>query len=241
VSLRDLFREKTRGEAATAVILVRDAARVDPLSVVQAQRARGRKIVRQDGLVFAVDDRMALIKCMDAAYPEGELASLIQGSWWWPDAMDHVRAHRGRVLVHVPVSDVARDGDARERFVIATGLAADAIDESALGILWGATGVIVPPDRFVELAKDASRTQLPITLWVSVRFATVAGERVAFTTGMNGLGFPEIESDAGNGDPTPLATAIFEAAHDLVMGGMIDGLRDEPSRIHPRARVLRLA
>ncbi|MGZ3418904.1 MAG: hypothetical protein ACXVEE_13615 [Polyangiales bacterium] len=239
MGLRDLFRDRSPGEAATAVVLVSGTPRVDAMSLVQKQRARGRTVVRRDApgsLALAIDDRQVLIKTLDQAYPEAELASFLRGTWWWPDAIDAARGHGGRVLVHVPVAA----GDARDRHLLATSLVEDLLDDHAIAVLWSGTGAIVPPDRFVELARGASRTQLPITLWISVRFASVNGERIAFTTGMNAFGLPEIESEAGEGDPSPLATAIFEAVHDLLVSGEHPELTEATSKIHPKTRCLRL-
>jgi hypothetical protein len=239
VGLRDLFRNQSPGEAATAVILVGpQRPRVDPLSLVQKQRVRGRTVVRRESqsgtLALAIDDRQVLIKTLDQAYPEAELASFLRGTWWWPDAIETAREHAGRILVHVPVAA----GDPRDRHLLATSLVEDILGDDAVAVLWSGTGAIVPPDRFVELARDSSRTQLPVTLWISVRFASLGGERIAFTTGMSAFGLPEIESEAGDGDPSPLATAIFEAVHALLVSGEHPDLTEATSKIHPKTKCL---
>lgn len=242
MGLLDLFRDRTPGEAATVVVLVRGKPRLDSLSLVQEQRGRGRSVTRTEAagtLALAVDGDQVLIKALEQAYPEAELASFLRGTWWWPDAIDVAREHDGRVLVHVPVS--AAKPDPRDRHLLATSVVEDLLglhEERAVAVLWSGTGAIVPPDRFIELARGASRTILPITLWISVRFATVDGQRLAFTTGMNAFGLPEIESEAlaEGGDPAPLATAIFEAAHDLLVSGFNADLSEAASKIHPKGR-----
>jgi hypothetical protein len=237
VGLLDLFRDRTPGEAATAVVLVSQKPRVDSLSLVQKQRGRGRNVTRNEApgtLALSIDGEQVLVKALDQPYPEAELASFLRGTWWWPDAIETARAHVGRILVHVPIS--AAKPDPRDRHLLATSVVEDLLGDDAVAVLWSGTGAIVPPDRFLELARGATRTTLPITLWISVRFATVDSGRVAFTTGMRAFGLPEIESEAGDGDPAPLATAIFEAAHDLLVSGFNADLSEAPSKIHPKGR-----
>jgi len=222
----DLFRKKREGAAATAMVLTSGEPELDVLSLITKQRGRGRKVVRASdpsdkrNIALLIDDKPVVIKALGAPYPQTELVSFVRASWWWPDAPDAVSAHSSRVLLHAPI----HGSGPIDSNLLLTSVLVDALpDLPAVAVLWADTGVVVPPDRALELAEGASRARLPLPLWVSVRFGALPdGARLAFTTGLEALGAREIEievrSDHAN-QAIHTATTLFDLAHYLLVSG----------------------
>ncbi len=147
----------------------------------------------KDGnLIFEVGGAMVAISLMPGPIPWDSLETPCSSAWWWPGATETMRNHTH----HFIVAMVNRgEFDAVQASVVTTRIAgrlAERVD--AVGVYWGAGGVVQSAEVFCEQAAKARVDDIPTLLWIGLHPAkNEQGQAAAFTTGMESLGFKEIE------------------------------------------------
>lgn len=189
-------------------------------SVAPERGEAGLQLRRPDGA-------SVLVGLVAAPIPAGDLASPIEAAgWYWPAAAAALGAHQAHAVVAAQRPG-GLDAIELDLFLTqATAAVAAASGEGAVGVYWGAGGVVHAPETFVWWAQQASREQLPLYLWLAflARRWGDGGDVIA-TRGLAAYGLMEVEVVARPGaDPEMLMERAFTAAHYLLEHGPV--LRD---------------
>jgi hypothetical protein len=190
----------------------------------------GLKSMRDDGDAAAEeenDDQLVLrvggdtihVLALRQPFPWKDLEGPCATAWWWPDAADACRASRA----HLIVAGSASSTDPFEpRLRLTQAVAAILRATRSLGVYWGDAATVQPAAAFIEGAAEASREYLPLYLWVDFRVEPLGkGSWLCATTGLEGLGFLEIEVTRSTKNPKDLIGIAFNAAHYLCDHGPV--------------------
>lgn len=109
----------------------------------------------------------------------------------WPDASVDLARHERRIVVTVS-GDL--DGVALSTLLTQVTASLLRLDSECLGVLWHNAALLIRSDRFLQMTQQVLPTGPPMRLWVSYRLRLDSDDVASgFTTGMQALGFPEIE------------------------------------------------
>lgn len=133
------------------------------------------------------------ISLVSRRYDREILDSACERAWWWPEARKEMKAEEFHLVITLSGSD-----DAHMRSFCLTYLAAAfATLTESVAVLWVASGVLQPAQEFCMIAEEIldEDPPIPISLWVDFQVCEGSAQDRAslFTTGMEPLGFPEIE------------------------------------------------
>ncbi|MBN1916285.1 MAG: DUF4261 domain-containing protein [Verrucomicrobia bacterium] len=172
--------------------------------------AVGRDTVemKDDTVVFTLQGNTVAIALIKAPIPWADLEGPCATAWWWSDATERMKHHRGHIVVFV-----RGPSDSLEQHLLVTQLVASLIlHTDAAGVYWGSGTLVHEPDSFVERARSASRDDIPVDLWVDFRLEQSEDRSYRlFTTGMKAFDHMEIEIPRSVRQPPDIlgfATAI---------------------------------
>jgi hypothetical protein len=151
---------------------------------------------------------------MPMPIPWDELEGPCTAAWWWADAARQMEAHRHHFLITVIGGTI----EPVERRVVLTRLTSAVVRHTdAVGVYWGEGNLVHEPAEFVRAAEAIDGTNIPRQLWIDVRVENSAGGTYrCYTTGMEPLGFREIEVPRSNMPPDDLAVFIADTAAYIV-------------------------
>jgi hypothetical protein len=106
-----------------------------------------------------------------------------------------------------------------------------AVCESAIGVYWGNSTLVIPKALFVEFAQEVLPHELPLDIWIDFRIdweteTTSSG----FTQGMRAFGLMEIEAKGFAEQPADLHNRIRAIATYLIENGPVIKHRDTVGR-----------
>jgi hypothetical protein len=138
---------------------------------------------------ISMGDQSAIIGLIDAPIPWEDLEGPCATSWLWDEATDVMKAHQGHALILVQ-GHSQLDGCVQLTKIMAA--ATEFLN--ATGVYWGHGSVVLPPDQWRDLAKDASVEEPPLLAWIEFRVQTSAdGKFSVLTTGLDYFDCMEIE------------------------------------------------
>jgi hypothetical protein len=174
---------------------------------------------RGDILTFELTGHDVALALMPASIPEQDLEGPIAASSLWPEAAAELRGQRAHLVVTV----FAKKGDPIELWMTMTRVvAALATVPSVLGIFWVVAGLVHAPATFRALARNMSRKQLPLFLWIGFRVGqNPDGSLYGFTTGLQALDHMELEVSQCNWTAAELVDRLFNVAHYLLDRGPV--------------------
>lgn len=143
--------------------------------------------------------------------PWSQLEGPCATAWYWPTAADALRDHRA----HLVVTLIDEGGKATEKSMALTQLVAGLASQAGVeGVFWGPGRIVHPPGAFIEQAVQSTSNDLPLFLWVDFRVER-GQERNSrlYTTGMEALGFTELEAIDFPGEPQHLLEFCYNVAH----------------------------
>jgi len=148
---------------------------------------------------------------VDRTVPWSQLEGPCATAWYWPDAADSLRDH----TAHIMLTLVDEGGNAIEKSQRLTQLVAGvAATTRAHGIFWGPGRLVHPVGAFIEQAVPSTAEDLPLFLWIDFRVErTETGNVQLYTTGLEALGQPEMESLEFPGEPQHLLEFAYNLAH----------------------------
>jgi hypothetical protein len=230
---------------ATDVNQQKLAAALSPLAVGKVEGTNeGSQFVLQVPLAGA----RAMVCLVDAPIPWTELETPCQVAWQWPDAAELLRPHGAHLILIVP--------DAKN--VIAAQLqltgvvAATAEATEAIGVYWGAAGMVMSREYFTSFASDASPDDLPIPLWIRFNLTVTNGRTDGSTLGLATFGHPDLEIRESQHSPEEVGSFMAMAANYLITSGPVlkhgqtigrsakekIPIRHEPSKWDPARKVI---
>jgi hypothetical protein len=204
---------------------------------------------------FTVGGHTAAITLIPRPIPWSQLEGPAATAWYWPDAAS-LRDH----AAHLIVTLVDEGGRQLDNAITLTRLtAAAAATSSSVGVFWGPGRLVHSPAGFIDQARDARESNLPLFLWVDFRVERHGDDPDdpavrLYTTGLEALGGQELEVLRFVGDPQELVGFVYNVAHYLlerrkvVNDGDTIGLTDAvqvtarrgPSMLDEQAEVIRL-
>lgn len=170
-------------------------------------------------LTFDLGKAIAAVSLMPAPIPWEELEGPCATAWYWPEATQALKDHKYHLIVALMKSPF----DTIDTTLLFTKLVASvAASVKADGIYWGAGTLVHCPETFIEQSKEMSQEYLPLYLWIDFRVQKGNIEKYTlFTTGMESLGFMEIEILNSECEPSLLIDRAYNIAHYLLDNGPI--------------------
>ena len=192
-------------------------------------------------ITCTIGEYTAAITLVPNPVPWAQLEGPCATAWFWPTAADALRDHQAHLLVTL-VDEGGKEipkSTALTQFV--TGLVANT---RTAGIFWGPGRLVHPPQAFLDQASQLTTDDFPLFLWVDFRVErTDSGGTRLFTTGLEALGYTELEVVDFQGEPQTLLEYAYNIAHyqlnqakEINEGDTIGLNRRNPSRSEPRAR-----
>ncbi len=185
-----------------------------------------------------IGDYTAAVTLVPNPIPWSQLEGPCATAWFWPDAAAALREHRAHLLVTL----VDEAGKAIQKSTALTQLVAGLVASSrTCGVFWGPGRLVHPPQAFLDQAAQLSSDDMPLFLWVDFRVErNDSGTTRLYTTGLEALGYTELEVPEYTGNPQTLLEFSYNVAHyqlsqakDINEGDTI-GLTDEVQVVAPR-------
>ena len=165
-----------------------------------------------DGLLtFLLGEYTAAVTLIDRPVPWSQLEGPSATAWYWPTASEALKDHQNHLLVTV----VDEGSKAVEKSTLLTQLvtAIVATTESR-GVFWGPGRLVHPPQAFIEQARQLSADDLPLFLWVDFRVERTGGNtHRLYTTGLEALGYSELEIAGFPGEAQTMLEYAYNIAH----------------------------
>lgn len=148
---------------------------------------------------------------VDKPIPAEQLAGPAARAWYWPNAAEQLATHQAHLIVAL----VHEGRDRIEKSMQLTRFVAALLPQSeAIGLQWGGSRAVHQPGPFCDTAKQMSRDDLPLHLWLDFQVeANAAGGLQLYTTGMEAFAKPELEVAHFPGGPQDLMNHAYNLAH----------------------------
>lgn len=132
-------------------------------------------------------------------------------AWFWPDAAESLRDHQAHLLVTL----IDEGGKEVSKSIALTQVVAGLVSSThACGIFWGPGRLVHPPRAFLDQAVQLADDDLPLFLWVDFRVeSTNTGGTRLYTTGLEALGYIELEVDNYHDTPQVVLEYAYNIAH----------------------------
>lgn len=247
-------------DIALSMVALKEAVAPPPERVFSELKRRWpdapkpRDVEEKKGVLsFKLDDAAAAVALLPAPIPWSDLEGPCAGAWYWPKAVEAMRAHKAHLIVSL-------GGGRRtpiDRCLLLTALTAAVTAASdAAGVYWGSGTVVQSPKAFLEVSGQMSQDFLPLRLWIDFRLVKERpGVHSLFTTGMEPFGHMDLEVPKSRQRPEAIFDLAFNAAHYLLDRGPVlkDGdtfgtspeqkikVRHVPSRWGHSGKILSLA
>ena len=143
--------------------------------------------------------------------PWSQLEGPCTTAWYWPTATEVLRDHKS----HLVVTLIDEGGKPVEKSLALTQLVSGlAAGPQATGVFWGPGRLVHPAGAFIEQAVQSTSEDLPLFLWIDFRIERTdeTGVRL-YTTGLEALGYSELEVREFPGEPQHLLEFCYNVAH----------------------------
>ena len=162
-------------------------------------------------LTFSVGDYTAAITLVPSPVPWSQLEGPCATAWYWPAAESELKDHEA----HLFITLVDDGGNAIEKSTRLTQLvAAAAATSPARGVFWGPGRLVHPVPGFIEQALQLSADDLPLFAWVDFRVEKMQPDSLRlYTTGLEPLGYPELEIADFQGEAQQMLEYAYNIAH----------------------------
>ncbi len=153
----------------------------------------------------------AAVTLVPRAIPWSQLEGPCATAWYWPTATEALRDHQSHLLVTL----VDEAGKTVCKSTALTQLVAGLVASSrASGVFWGPGRLVHPPQAFLDQAAQLAADDFPLFLWVDFRVErTDSGGTRLYTTGLEALGYTELEVKDYLGEPQTLLEFAYNIAH----------------------------
>lgn len=158
-----------------------------------------------------IGDYTAAVTLVPKPIPWEQLEGPCATAWYWPDAAEGLRDHQAHLLVTL----IDEGGKETLKATALTQLVAGLVSTSRTrGVFWGPGRLVHPPRAFLEQAAQLAADDLPLFLWVDFRVErTETGGTRLYTTGLQALGYIELEVQDFHGEPQTLLEYAYNIAH----------------------------
>jgi hypothetical protein len=172
-----------------------------------------------DSLVFQFEGETAAVSLLAEPMPLQEIQRAVAAAWYWPAGAETLGRSGAQILVGV----LPDSGDWVESALRLTNLAAAAADAAkGKAVFWAAAGLVHSPDAFAAYARQMSRQDLPLYLWIDFHLHGEAdGTCSLYTTGLAAFQSPEIEVYGSRREPQNLVGRVYDIVHYLLVKGAV--------------------
>lgn len=193
------------------------------------------------------------VALIPAPIPWEELeAPCARARWYWSEAAEEMRTHQAHIIVSVSGADMSLVDAAYRVTQLAAGVSAMA---DAVGVYWGAGGVVQSARAFAGIAGLMSRESLPLPLWLGIHGREESdGGQTLWTRGLAAFDFMELEIVGSRAEPDLIYERALDVAHYLLDHGPVLGdgdtigvtaderllVRHLPSVVEPERMVYRV-
>ena len=183
---------------------------VGPLDLTRAEA---------DSLVFQFEGETAAMSLLAEPMPSEEIQRAVAAAWYWPTAAESLVRPSAQILVGV-LPDL---GDWVESALRLTKLAAAVADAAnAEAVFWASAGLVHSPAAFADYARQMSRQDLPLYLWIDFHLDREPdGTSALYTTGLTAFQSPEIEVYGSRREPRSLVARVYDIVHYLLLKGAV--------------------
>lgn len=173
--------------------------------------------VRDEAAVVTIEGGMAGFVFMPMPIPWGDLEWPVCTAWSWPEARSSLSGHGSHVVVYASSEKMA---PVRLSLCLTRAIASVLASVESLGVYYGNASIVVPPDRYLEQASEASETSLPLFLWLGFHPVPEKKGLSGYTTGMRMLGFLDLEVHDTNMKPSESLGMLADIAHYELSSGI---------------------
>jgi len=158
-----------------------------------------------------IGEYTAAVTLVTRPIPWTQLEGPCATAWFWPTATEALRDHQAHLLVTLVDEGGKEIPKATALTQLVAGLVANA---RTSGIFWGPGRLVHPPRAFLDQAAQLTSDDLPLFLWVDFRVErTDTGGTRLYTTGLEALGYTELEVTDFPGEPQTLLEYSYNIAH----------------------------
>ncbi|MCX7422054.1 MAG: DUF4261 domain-containing protein [Planctomycetia bacterium] len=165
-------------------------------------------------ITFHLGSAIAAISLMPVPLPWSELESPCTTAWWWPDAAEEMRDHKQHIIVAL----IGGEETLLSRHVLLSQLvAAVAAVTDAVGVYWGAGGLVHEPAEFIEQCDELTIENSLPHLWVDLRVEeNDDGSLCFFTTGLEAFDQYEMEIERSEQSAEEILDLCYSVVHYLI-------------------------
>ncbi|MEM8945141.1 MAG: DUF4261 domain-containing protein [Planctomycetota bacterium] len=158
-----------------------------------------------------IGDYTAAVTLVPKEIPWSQLEGPCATAWFWPDAEKALRDHKAHLLVTL----IDEGGKETLKATALTQLVAGLVSSArSCGVFWGPGRLVHPPRAFLDQALQLAADDMPLFLWVDFRVErTETGGTRLYTTGLEALGYMELEVTDFHGEPQTLLEYSYNIAH----------------------------
>ena len=162
-------------------------------------------------ITCTIGEYTAAVTLVPNPIPWSQLEGPCATAWFWPTAEEALRDHQAHLLVTL----VDEGGKEVPKSTALTQLVAGLVAEvRTCGVFWGPGRLVHPPKAFMDQALQLASDDLPLFLWVDFRVErTDSGGTRLYTTGLEALGYTELEVVEFHGEPQTLLEYSYNIAH----------------------------
>ncbi len=165
-------------------------------------------------LMLECEDAQVVIMLMPGPIPWSELEGPCATAWWWPEATEAMQKHKYHFIAMVRGGEW---NEVEQRVLLAKVVQGVLASTDAIGVYWGDATLVMQPSIFIPAAKQAQFDDVPMMVFADVRVEEISdGVYRCFTTGMDSLGFHEIEVDETTMEPDVLLEFVLDSAKYIV-------------------------
>ncbi len=162
-------------------------------------------------ITCTIGEYTAAITLVPNPIPWSQLEGPCATAWFWPTAEEALRDHQAHLLVTLVDEGGKEVPKSTALTQLVAGLAAEV---RTCGVFWGPGRLVHPPQAFLDQALQLAADDLPLFLWVDFRVErTDSGGTRLYTTGLEALGYTELEVVEFHGEPQTLLEYSYNIAH----------------------------
>jgi hypothetical protein len=213
---------------ALAMVLLPESAAVDGTVVLEHLRTQWSDVPRvaeistEEGVTTArIPGGIVALGYIPAPVPAGDLEGPAAVAWHWPTAQAELARHRGHVIVHASSTSL----DPLDLRLLHTKLVASVVATAdAIGVYVGGAMLVRSAEDYLDDAREASREDLPLLLWIGFNLVSEDAELSVYTTGLGDFGLLELEIRRSSRPAPELFGTLADVANYQISTGRV--LRD---------------
>ena len=163
-------------------------------------------------MTCTIGDYTAAATLVPKPIPWSQLEGPCATAWYWPTAAESLRDHQAHLLV--TLVDEGGGKSIQKSTALTQFVAGLVATTRSRGVFWGPGRLVHPSQAFLGQAAQLSDNDLPLFLWVDFRVErTDSGGTRLYTTGLEALGYTELEVAEFAGEPQVVLEYAYNIAH----------------------------